>query len=213
MRRASNRSPAGGQDDVADLDGQDLVLLIEVDGVGRAEFLAGLAGALDVIGAVDIVDDRVLGHGLREGSIDRLAVSQAGLEDIVDDFLRAFLPADAAAGAVLGLDIAGALLDGDGEIADIPIHFLDLGIGQQGDVGVVANLNHLGCQDAGRAVEGGEGLVKLGHMPADGRFALHQVDRESRVRDFQGSLDAGDPATHDQRGRVDGHAAAVQALT
>ena len=38
---------AGGQDDVANLDRHDLVFLVEIDGIGRAEFLAGLAGAFD----------------------------------------------------------------------------------------------------------------------------------------------------------------------
>jgi hypothetical protein len=61
-----------------------------------------------------------------------------------------------------------------------------------------------GRQDAGRAIQGREGLVELGHVPADGRFALDQVDMEARVGDLERRLDAGDAAAHHQRIRVDG---------
>jgi hypothetical protein len=33
-----------GQDDVSDLDGLDLILLSEVDGIGRAKLFTGFAG-------------------------------------------------------------------------------------------------------------------------------------------------------------------------
>ena len=141
---------------------------------------------------------------MREGRVDSLAVAEPGLELVIDDFLRAFFPADAAAGTILGLDVAGAFLDGDGEVPNKTVHFLHLGIGQQGDIGVVARQHHFRGQDAGRTVQCGEGLIKLGHVPADGWFAFHQVDREARIGDFEGSLDAGNASADDKCGRVDG---------
>ena len=140
---------------------------------------------------------------MRKGGVDGLAVAEAGLEFVIDDFLRAFFPADAAAGAILGLDVAGAFLDGDGEIADKAIHFLHLGIGQQGDVGVIARQNHFGGQDAGRAVESWEGLIELGHVATDGWFTFHQVDRETRIGNLEGGLDASNATADNERGRVD----------
>ena len=61
-----------------------------------------------IVGAVDIVDDRVLWHGLREGHIDALRLPSPASKLVIDDFLGAFFPADAAAGAIFCLDVAGA---------------------------------------------------------------------------------------------------------
>ena len=90
-----------------------------------------------------------------------------------------------------------------GEVADVAVDLLDLAVGQQRDVLVVARGEHLGRQDAGRAVERGEGLVELRHVAAEGRLALDQVDVIARVGDLQRGLDAGDAAAHDQDVGVD----------
>ena len=62
---------------------------------------------------------------------------------------------------------------------------------------MVLHAGHLGRQDAGGAVEGGEGLVKLGHVPADGGLTLDQKDLLPGVRDGQRRVDARNPATDD----------------
>ncbi len=77
---------------------------------------------------------------------------------------------------------------------------------------MVAGIHHFGRQDAGRAIQGGEGLVELSHVPTDGGFALHQIDVETRICDFKRSLDTGDTAANDQRGRMDGYMQRVQAV-
>ena len=70
-------------------------------------------------------------------------------------------------------------------------------------LGMRAHRDHLRRQDAGRAIQRGEGLVELGHVPADGRLALDQVDVVAGVGDLQRALDAGDAAAHHQRGGMD----------
>ena len=70
---------------------------------------------------------------------------------------------------------------------------------------MLADLHHLGSQNAGRAVQGGEGLVQLGHVAADGRFPLHQVDMVARIGQFQGRRDTGNAAAHDQGVGIDLH--------
>ncbi len=66
---------------------------------------------------------------------------------------------------------------------------------------MLAHGEHLGGEDAGGAVQGGEGLVELGHVPADGRLALHHINVVAAVGDFQSRLDAGDaPADHEDVG-------------
>ena len=69
---------------------------------------------------------------------------------------------------------------------------------------MLADGDHLRGEDAGRAVERGEGLVELGHVPADGPRALHQVDLLVGVGDLEGRLDAGDPPADHQRVGVHG---------
>ena len=87
------------QDDVADFDFEECVLLFKINRAGGAEFLTRLARALEEKGAVLTVNHRILGHGLREGAIDSLAIAQPGLEHLVHHLLGTFFRADAAAGA------------------------------------------------------------------------------------------------------------------
>ncbi len=72
--------PAGGEDDVADLDRDDLIFLVEIDGIRRAELLAGLAGTLLEVGAIDVVDHRVFWHGLRERCVNSFAIAETGFK-------------------------------------------------------------------------------------------------------------------------------------
>ncbi len=59
---------ACGQNDIADIDLNDLVLLLEVNGVGLggAEYLTGFTFAALEVDAVVGIDDRVFRHSLRE---------------------------------------------------------------------------------------------------------------------------------------------------
>ena len=72
--------------------------------------------------------------------------------------------------------------------------------------GWVPAVDHLRGEDAGRAVERRERLVELGHVAADRRLALDEVDGEAGVGDLERGRDAGDPAADDERRRVDRHA-------
>ena len=67
-----------------------------------------------------------------------------------------------------------------------------------------AAVDHLRRQDARRAVERRERLVDLGHLAADGRLLLDDVDLEAGLRDVERGLDAGDAAADDQRALGDG---------
>ena len=141
--------PARGQDDVAYLDLDDLILLVEVDGLGGAEFFAGPAFAALEPDARSAVDDRNARHGLGEGRVNRLAKAHAGLEVVIDHLARAFFGADAAAGAGDVVDVAGLLADLHLEIAHRAGHFFQFGVGQELDLGVLAGLGHFRGQDAG----------------------------------------------------------------
>jgi len=64
------------------------------------------------------------------------------------------------------------------------------------DIQMPAALHQLGGDNAHGTVVGGEGLVQLGHNPADGRLGFHQMHIKTRVGHIQGRLDAGDAAAH-----------------
>ena len=71
---------------------------------------------------------------------------------------------------------------------------------------------HLGRQNAGGAIEGGKGLIKLRHVPAYRRFALHKVNLLLRVRQRQRCLDTCNAPPDDQHIRVDRKPPAFQFL-
>ena len=68
-----------------------------------------------------------------------------------------------------------------------------------------ADLGHLRRQDARRAVQRREGLVELGHVPADRGLALDQVDLLAGVGQGQRRVDAGDAAADHEDVGMDGN--------
>lgn len=115
---------------------------------------------------------------------------------------RAYFHAGAAGGALVA-DIAGFLAHLHLKIAHITADVLYLRHAHQLDVGLVAGADHLGGQDTGGAIQGGKGLVELGHLPPDGRFLLDEVNRVAGFADLQRGLNAGDAASHDQGAGMD----------
>ena len=67
------------------------------------------------------------------------------------------------------------------------------------DVEVPAGLDQLGRQRAHRAVVGGEGLVELRHVTAQGRRLLDEVDLVPPFGKVERALDARDAAADDKR--------------
>ena len=149
------------------------------------------------------VDQEGVGDRLREGDVDRLPHADPGVE-LARHEGRADLGAGVAGDAGDLVDPARVLPHRDLVVPGRTAHALDLGVGPQGDVLVLAHRNHLRRQDAGGAVEGREGLVEHGHLPADGAELLDEVDLLPGARDFQGGLDAADAAADDKRVGMDG---------
>jgi hypothetical protein len=82
------------------------------------------------------------------------------------------------------------------EVAGLALDAKNVGFGMDFDVEMAADVDQLGADIAHGAIIGREGLVQLGHMPADGRFLLNQVDLEALIGQIQGSLNAGDAAAN-----------------
>ena len=153
------------------------------------------------------VDQHHLRRGLRERDIDRLALAQA-LVELVGNFgslIDAVGDALLAAGAEVLVDVARLALHRDRVVAHVAVHLGHLRVAPERDVRVRADRGHLGRQNAGRAVQRREGLVELGHVAADGRLALDEVDLLAGVGQRHGGVDAGDAAADHQHVGVDGH--------
>ncbi len=125
---------------------------------------------------------------------------------------RALLHAELAADALGPVDHGRLAADVDGEVAHVALHPVDLRVGQYLDVLVLRCVDHARRQDAGRAVDGGEGLVQPGHGAADGGLALDDGDLEARVGQVEGRLDAGHPAADHQHVLVDADLVGVERL-
>jgi hypothetical protein len=74
---------------------------------------------------------------------------------------------------------------------------LNVSIRQDLYIGMPADLDQFGGENSYRAVIGGKGLVELGHVAANGRRLVHQVNLETRSGKIKRGLDPADPSTDD----------------
>ena len=132
--------------------------------------------------------------------------------ELVGGLGRALLHAELAADALRPVDHGRLLADVDGEVAHVARHLVDLAVGHHVDVLVLGAVDHARREDAGRAVDGGEGLVELGHHPADGGLPLHDGHLEPGVGQVESSLDARHPPADDQDVLVDLDLGGVEGL-
>ena len=189
---------AGGGNDGAHGFRDFLILHFVVDGPGGAHLGAHAAFARGELAAEFGVDGGLLGDRLREGDVDRRGGADELVELVRGLLGGALVHAGAAASALGPVDVGGLLLHGHGEVAHIPGHVGHFGSGHERDFGMLGDVDHLGAEDAARAVDGGEGLVELRHLAADVAFAFHEEHVEARVGAVEGGLDAGHAAADDE---------------
>ena len=61
-----------------------------------------------------------------------------------------------------------------------------------------ADLDQFGRENSHGTVIGGKGLIELGHMPANARPLLHQINFESRTSKIKRGLNTTDPSPDNQ---------------
>ena len=110
---------------------------------------------------------------------------------------RAIFYANGTAGAFVLNYVSWFLNQRYIEITSLTVNALDLSICQDLYVWVPADLDQLGRKNSHRAVVGRIGLVKLGHMPADGRRFFDQIDPVTSSCQIKRSLNAADSAADD----------------
>jgi hypothetical protein len=134
---------------------------------------------------------------LRKRDIDGLSLSKPHIK-----FIR---KGDRALGhtvctgcAFVDIHIAGFLPEDHLEMSGFPFDMEHLGIGEEVDVGMVRRIDHLGRDDASRAIQGGKGLVQLSHVAANRKVLLHQMDLKPFFSNVEGRLHPGNACADDQ---------------
>jgi len=156
---------------------------------GRAGVAAG--------GNAELLD----GVGVRDGLGIQLVSCPARRQPLVErigDDDRTDRGAVAAADALQRVDVARLVAQGGDEVAGLAVEPHDLAVDVQVDVQVAAGLDQLRADGAHGAVIGGEGLVELGHVPADGGPRLDEVHAEALVGQVEAGLHSGDAAADDE---------------
>ena len=198
---------AGEGDGVADQSQGLIVLALGDEGEVALHPDVGWAG--DFARGRLLVNHEDIGHRLGEGTVNGLVGTQSHLES-AGHFHGADGSALAAGGAFRFIYVTRVLSDPDLEVAHITLNVHHLTVGQELNPGMSTDIHHLGPQNSGGTVQSGEGLIQLGHLAADGRFPLHQIDLVSGIGDVQGGLDASDASAYNQSRRRDLHLTRIQ---
>ncbi len=166
--------------------------MIQIDGLILTDPFANTTLLLFKVktALVDIGDQ---GDGLGEEYVDGLILRYLLIE-LIGVFDRAVFDTGRTARAFALPDISGLLRQGYLEITRFPCDTVNFGIRQDLYIGMPADLDQFGREYSDGAVVGREGLVKLGHMAANGRRFVDQVDLEARRRKVQTGLNPADPS-------------------
>src|SRR4030065_833310 len=77
-------------------------------------------------------------------------------------------------------NISGLFNQGDLEVSCFSFYTVNFSVGQDLYIGIPADLDQFGREYSDGAVIGRKGLVKLGHMAANGRCRVGQVNLKNR---------------------------------
>ena len=149
---------ARGDDDRSSLNGQFLLLVLEIDRLGRTELLTDLAspfGKKDTIRWVNGIFQR---NGLGILHMDRFSLGKSRIIFTVN-FGRTFLSTETAGNTLLRVHIAWVLHHLHFKVPLLPGDAFHLGEGQELNVEMPADLDQFGREDSHGTVIGGKGLV------------------------------------------------------
>jgi len=107
-------------------------------------------------------------------------------------FDRAVFHAGSATRAFILQNISGLFCKRYLEVPYFSLYTVNFSIGENFYVRMPADLDQLGCEYSHGAVIGREGLVELGHVAADRRRLLNQIDLEACIGKIEGGLNTAD---------------------
>jgi len=172
-----------------------LCRLIQIDSIVLAYCFTNTAFLLFQVKTafIDVRDQR---DGLGEIDVDGFV-----LGDLLVEWIRildgAVFHTGCTTGALALYNIPGLSGQGNRKVSCFPVYPVNLSVRQDLYVGIPADLDQFGREYSGGAVVGRKGLVKLGHMAANGRRLVDQVNLETCRGKIKGSLNTTDPSTDD----------------
>jgi hypothetical protein len=167
--------------------------LIEIDGLILTDAFANTTFLLFQVNTAFIdVSDK--GNGLSEVDMDGF-ILRYFLIKLIRVFDRAVFYASRTTRAFALYNISGLFSQGDLKVSCFPDDTINLSIRQDLYIGMPADLDQFGREYSDGAVIGRKGLVKLGHMAANGRCLIDQVHLKTRSGKIKRGLNTADPST------------------
>jgi hypothetical protein len=118
------------------------------------------------------------------------------LIELIGVFDRTVFYASRTTRAFVFENIPGLLDQGDLKVSRFTFDAVNFGIRQDLYVGMPADLDQFGREYSDGAVIGRKGLIELGHMAANGRRFVNQVNLKSRGGEIKRGLNAADPSAN-----------------
>jgi hypothetical protein len=167
--------------------------LIEIDGLILTDSFANSTFLLFQVNTA-FIDIRDKGNGLREVDMNGFILRYL-LIKLIRVFDRAVFYAGRTTRAFALYNVSGLFSQGDLKVSCFPDDTINLSIRQDLYIGMPADLDQFGRKYSDGAVIGGKGLVKLGHMAANGRRLVDQVNLKTSRGKIKRGLNTADPST------------------
>ena len=94
---------------------------------------------------------------------------------------RTLFGTGAAAGTEIFVHIAGFFAHLELKRTLFTAHLFNLAVGQEIDIGMPTGIQQLGRENSDGAIVSGKGLIQLGHLAANARQRLYQVDLDTHL--------------------------------
>ena len=170
-----------------------LRLLFEIDGLILTDRFANPT-FLFFKEKTAFINIRDKGNGLMEVDMDGFVLRYFLIKGI-RVFDRAVFDTGRTTRAFALYNIPGLSNQGDLEVSWFSFYTVNFRIGQDLYIGIPADLDQFGCEYSDGAIIGRKSLVKLGHMAANGRCLVDQVNLEPRSGKIKRGLNTADPST------------------
>jgi hypothetical protein len=135
------------------------------------------------------------GNGLSEIDVDGF-IGRYLLIKLIRVYDRAVFDTGRTTRAFVLQNIPGLFSQAYPEVSCFSFYAINFSISQDLYIGVPADLDQFGCENSSGAVIGGKSLVKLGHMAANGRRLIDQVNFVTRRGNIKRGLNTADPSTN-----------------
>src|SRR4030042_6660155 len=167
--------------------------LIEIDGLILTDSFANTTFLLFQVDAA-FINIRDQGNGLSEIDMDGF-ILRYFLIKLIGVFDWAIFYTGRTTRAFALQNISGLFGQGDLKVSCFPDDTINLSVRQDLYVGMPADLDQFGCEYSDGAVIGRKGLVQLGHMAANGRCLVDQVNLKTSSGKIKRGLNTADSST------------------